>query len=245
MTLNNVKTIFLSVLIFSGSIHSALLPAQEELLQFDDSAEITELIEMRVVCHCQQAIKLNDLKYLEQLVIKFKNKCDLREVVLSAACLNNYQALELLIQYNIDPNCASEKTQTTPLHWAAVNNNVPAIVLLVYSRADVNAKDDMNFTALNLLHANLRQTSLMMFYAGADKNVDIKKNRLIRWQNGFTVNTFYNIFQEEMNTIKHSIANSCNLNEDIVDLVMHYIAAKPNLKKLKQIEEPKKSCIIC
>ncbi len=73
----------------------------------------------------------------------------------------------------------SDNTGTTPLMWAAMNNQISVMNLLLKFDADINAQDDDGWTALHFAAASesYKAAELLINYkANADiKNLDDKK----------------------------------------------------------------------
>ena len=98
------------------------------------------------------AIKNNDIR---EIVAFIDNRSDVNEQdsdgatpLLMCAYYNKYEICKLLLENRADPTYATYDNNITPLHWAAANENVELIKLLLKYDADIDAKTKQHETAL-------------------------------------------------------------------------------------------------
>jgi uncharacterized protein len=60
--------------------------------------------------------------------------------LIEAVILNDVEQVKKLLQQGADPNYCDDKAQITPLHFAAQNNCLAVVPLLVAAGANLNAR---------------------------------------------------------------------------------------------------------
>ena len=98
--------------------------------------------------------------------MKFKER---QAVNLIDAVINNdVKQVRYFLEQNIDPNVYLDDAKITPLHFAAQNNSLEVVPLLVTAGANLNARiEPEGYTPLQIaeLHQNAEMAALLRYYA--------------------------------------------------------------------------------
>ena len=89
--------------------------------------------------------------------------------LIEAVIANDPEAVKRLLEEGADPNECDEGTCIRPLHFAAQNNSLAVVPLLIAAGADLHATDeDDGDTALAIakLHQNQEMVALLSKFSG-------------------------------------------------------------------------------
>lgn len=95
------------------------------------------------------------------------NKYELSSCLIQAVIKNDVKKVSHLLNQGADPNSAVDHANVTPLHYAAQNNALEVIPLLVEAGATLDAEtepDGYTATKIAILHGNDRIAQTLIAY---------------------------------------------------------------------------------
>jgi ankyrin repeat protein len=71
-------------------------------------------------------------------------------LLIEAIIKNDITTVKKLLEKGVDPNFCEDKAGITPLHFAAQNNTMEIVKLLIAAGADVTIKNEEGLTAFDI-----------------------------------------------------------------------------------------------
>ncbi len=125
----------------------------------------------------QQQVEIIKLLLRNKVNVNIKVKEQLEDpgTFLHYACTKSPYFVYLLLKHGAKIESTTAKLKLTPLHLAASNGNVEAVSLLLANGANRGAKDNSNFTALDLAKKSNHNNVIRLLEAYSKPSPDSKK----------------------------------------------------------------------